>query len=342
MIIIEKDSLDEIYMDVFDRLVEGKPKGSIDIQIRPSVFSYNNLYRSRTCNYDFDLGLVGLTPTRWPRLVNDYIDRTRFANWLPKVKKLGRGRELLFPFKEVVPVQRKKMSNYNYGACLLGLTFRLYPPKVTLFSRATNWSQIGALDLALARAFAWHISDYMGNVELDEIEFSWLNSSTYLMPITAIAWMVSSGKFADIVESDYKVSQDIRNLMKYYTEIENPAYSPIKRIRKRVAYILDGRHQQTPVQEFRLFTPREWSKIKEKDVDPSEDLGKLRGGYLKTQKYPGGPLFHAGTYDIVREVKRRKASLERLRNHDSNILELPRRKERDSERSVRTGRSASR
>jgi hypothetical protein len=170
----------------------------------------------------------------------------------------------------------------------------------------------------------------MGNLTLDEIEFAWLNSSTYLMPITAIAWMVSSGRFIDIVESDYKVSQDIRNLMKYYTEVENPAYSPIKRIRKRVAYILDGRYQQTPVQDFRLFTSREWDKIKEKGQVPIEDIGKLRGGYLKTEKFPGGPLFEAGTYDIVKIVQKRETFLEGLRNHDSNLSELPRRRKRNS------------
>ena len=302
---IKVNTLDEIFVNVFDGLVDGH---YMDIQIRPSVFTYNNMYLSKTCRYKLDMGMVGLTPTRWPRLINDYVNRNKLAAWFPKLKDLNRGREMLFAFNEVKPVVRAKMSNYNYGACLLGITYRAYPPKVTLFSRATNWAQIGALDLGLAGAFAWHIADYMGNITRDEIEFAWLNSNTYLMAITTLPFLVSHGRLLEVLKGDFPISRDTRNLMKYFSDVPEPKYAPITRMRKRIAYILDGRSQRVPVDQFRLFTDREWELVKD-GVPEGKDFKKLRGGYKKTPKHEAGPLHEGVTYDLPKEVKKRRKIL---------------------------------
>ena len=303
--IIRAKSMDEIFVKMFDGLVDGK---YVDRQIRPSVFSFNNMFLSSSCRYDFDLGLVGLTPTRWPRLINDYVNRNNLAQWFPKIKTLNRGRELLFPFNVIKPTVRKRMSSYNYGACLLGLTYRAYPPKVTLFSRATNWAQIGAIDLALAHAFAWQIADYMGNIEVDEMEFAWLNSNSYLMAITTLPFLVSHGRLLEVLNGDFLITRDTKNLMRYFDEVPEPKYAPITRIRKRTAYILDGTYQRVPVKEFRLFTDKEWEQVKD-GVPEDKDFKKLRGGYKKTEKRPVGALGKAITYNLPQEVKRRQKFL---------------------------------
>jgi len=308
------NTLDEMFVKIFDGLVDGT---YVDKQIRPSVFSFNNLMMSRSCRYDFDLGLVGLTPTRWPRLINDYVNRNELAAWFPKIKTLNRGRELLFPFNRVKPVVRERMSNYNYGACLLGLTYRAYPPKVTLFSRATNVAQIGAIDLALAHSFAWHIADYMGNIEVEEMEFAWLNSNSYLMAITTLPFLVSHGRLQEVLDGDFLITRDTKNLMRYFDEVPEPKYAPITRIRKRIAYILDGSYQRVPVRHFRLFTDREWEQVKE-GVPDDKDFRKLRGGYKRTEKRPVGALGSAITYNLAREVRRRESRL-----HYKRAPELP-------------------
>jgi len=290
---------------VFDGLIDGD---FVDIQIRPSVFSYNNLMVSSSMKYDFDLGMVGLTPTRWPRLINDYVNRNKLKEWFPKVKTLNRGREILFPFNEVKPVLREKMSNYNYGACLLGVTYRAYPPKLTLFSRATNWSQIGALDLSLSHAFAWHIADYLGNIDVEEMEFAWLNSNSYLMAVTTLPFLVSHGRLREVLKGDYLISRDIGNLMKYFDEVKEPKYAPITRMRKRIAWMLDDTYQRVPVDQFRLFSDKEWGLVKEGEADV-KDFRKLRGGYERTEKRPVGALGRAITYDLAREVRRRRPRL---------------------------------
>jgi len=302
---IKVNSLDEIFVNVFDGLVDGH---YVDTQIRPSVFSYNNLYISSGCTYNLNLGMVGLTPTRWPRLINDYVNRNKLGQWFPKLKRLNRGREMLFPFNEVKPVVREKMSNYNYGACLLGITYRAYPPKVTLFSRATNWAQIGALDLALAHSFAWHIADYLGNITTDEIEFAWLNSNTYLMAITTLPFLVSHGRLLEVLDGDFLISRDTRNLMKYFSDVREPRYAPITRMRKRIAYILDDCVQQVRVNKLRLFNEKEWGLVKG-GVSEDKDFRKLRGGYERTPKYEAGPLDKGVIYDLPREVRKRRKRL---------------------------------
>ena len=299
---IKVNRLDQIFVDVFDGLIDGK---YVDVQIRPSVFSYNNLMVSKACTYNLDLGMVGLTPIRWPRLINDYVNRNKLAAWFPKIRTLNRGREILFPFNEVKPVVRRKMSNYNYGACLLGITYRAYPPKVTLFSRATNWAQIGALDLALAHSFAWHIADYMGNITVDEMEFAWLNSNSYLMAVTTLPFLVTHGRLLEVLKGDYLITRDTQNLMKYFSDVEEPKYAPITRMRKRIAWILDGTYQRAPVKYFRLFTDREWLLVKE-GVPDDKDLRKLRGGYKRTEKRSVGALGSGKTYNLAREVRRQR------------------------------------
>ncbi len=306
IIIKDAKSLDEIFVRVFDTLVDN-PNGEVDLQIRPSVFSINNMLLSSSCAMDFDLGMVGLTPTRWPRLINDYVNRNELAQWLPKLKDLNRGREILFPFNRVKPVVRKKMSNYNYGACLLGITYKAYPPKLTLFSRSTNWAQIGALDLSLVSAFAWHISNYLGNIDPSEIEFCWLNSNAYLMAITTMPFLVTHGRLFDVLDGDKLITRDINSLLKYFSTIPNPAFSPINRIRKRISFILDEIQPYVPADQFRLFTPREWEAIKAGAEEKS--LDKLKGGYLKIKRHQPGPLFRQVNFDLRVQVEKHKARL---------------------------------
>ncbi len=335
---IKVKSMDELFVNVFDGLVDGK---YADIQIRPSVFSYNNLMVSSSCSYKLDLGKVGLTPTRWPRLINDYVNRNKLGQWFPKVKTLNRGRELLFPFNEVKPVVREKMSNYNYGACLLGITYRAYPPKVTLFSRATNWSQIGALDLGLAHSFAWHIADYMGNITPDEMEFAWLNSNSYLMAITTLPFLVSHGRLLEVLNGDFLITKDTRNLLKYFDEVKDPKYAPITRMRKRIAYILDGTAQKVPVNQLRLFNEKEWEQVKE-GVPDDKDFRKLRGGYKRTEKRPVGALGLAVTYNLAREVRRRESKLHYKRAPELSLHRDESKHVRGSKPDATVGRSGTR
>ena len=148
----------------------------------------------------------------------------------------------------------------------------------------------------------------MGNIVPEEMEFAWLNSNSYLMAVTTLPFLVSHGRLHEVLKGDHLISRDIQNLMKYFDEVKEPKYAPITRMRKRIAYILDDAYQRVPCKYMRLFTDKEWELVKEGMADV-KDFRKLRGGYKRTEKRPVGALGRAITYELAREVSRRRPRL---------------------------------
>jgi len=123
---------------------------------------FNVLLQAKTCEYDIDLGLkTGFSKSRWTRLINQYVDKTRLASFVKLTQSLDTQCSTSMLFKFVVG----KKLDHQYGNCLLSVCY--CDDILTLFSRTCFAGYMSYFDLALAHK----IAEKIGSVST--ISFRW-------------------------------------------------------------------------------------------------------------------------------------------------------------------------
>jgi hypothetical protein len=159
-------------------------------------------YSSRSCEYDFDLGLLGLTRSRWTRLVNMYIDPLQLARFKGRVDRLAEAdRQTLtvsLPFRELTELNHRERS-HPWGGCLLALTYRCHPPTLILHSRTTRIGYTSFLDLALAYVIFKKVVSPATGLLPCQCKFIWYVDLPQLSCIFVIRYLMRSPIWKEIL-----------------------------------------------------------------------------------------------------------------------------------------------
>jgi len=138
-----------------DRDCAGKVKSN-------AYHRFNMMFRTKTCEYNVDLGKeTGFSKSRWTRLVNQYVDKSRLKAFVKVAKKLDNQCSASMLFKSIMG----KRLNHQYGNCLLSITY--CDNTITLLSRTCYAGYMSFFDIALAHKIAEKIGDP------SKIKFRW-------------------------------------------------------------------------------------------------------------------------------------------------------------------------
>lgn len=138
------------------------PKKCVQIARCPTVFSYDNMFTTDSCEFNFDLAGVGFTKNRWTRFLTQYVVREELEQWFQSIKE-QRGRVVnLFASSgtsdNIPDINRPEIRGHRWGPCFLGISFRKTPnPQLTLYSRSARMPTVASLELALVSLMAKEI-----------------------------------------------------------------------------------------------------------------------------------------------------------------------------------------
>jgi len=151
-----------------------------------------------TVDFNADLKQIWVLPSRWRKMVRDYIN----PNQLEHVSNLitdrfaGKGRQA-----RGIAVMRTNLIQgrgvgrnvrRRWGSCMLSLSFRATPvPTITLHSRTTYFGYLALMDMAVARTFGQHCSDLTG-IPVKDMEFVWTLELAQFHGFRSLAWMLGN------------------------------------------------------------------------------------------------------------------------------------------------------
>lgn len=246
---------------MYDAIIADK-EGVIDNYQRNIVHSYNNTVQVKSAVFDFDLGAVGMTKTKWTKFTNQYVDQETLHAWIDSAKGI-KTYDSLWMFKTVPPNFGGRRAVHRWGNCLLAFTFRRKPiPTLTYFTRAQSLGFSGVADYALCDFVARQFALKLG-IPQEKIRLNIYCPNFFLKTVETIHTLSIrhelSGDPHDVMELDvYKDTSDrMRNSMDYYISYLNrdPADIPwraAKRMRQKLEKLKNGTLPVLPVSELTL------------------------------------------------------------------------------------------
>ncbi len=259
----EYDDITDLSYGLTRRLVYARPE-DIDFQNTMDSQLHNIVVEARSCEYDFDLKDVWVTPSRWTSLVRQYIDPEALDIWLDVIERKLKGKKRGLSFMRTNQVAKRSTASNNkewrvWGSCMLGFGYRAMPrPQITLHSRTTYLGYVGQLDLALVHVLAREIGKRIG-LEPKDISFVWHLEAAQFHCFKSLAWFYqtdrdrkrleavphteelklrapvlwrSQGQLQNYLDMDAKgllycdmsFSQQLRIRRRYHTEVFGPEY----------------------------------------------------------------------------------------------------------------------
>lgn len=204
-------------------------KGAIDYFQRNIWHSFQNHLVARHAVFDFDLGTIGLTKTKWSKFTGMYVDVEKLYVWVNNAMNV-KTYESLWQFKDIPPNFRGKKATHQWGKCLLGLSFRRMPkntPTLTLFTRTQSLGFSGVADYALLDFVARRLAERMG-IDPSDIKAQVYAPSFIIKVVEVVAFLHQRGLLDQYMNADTRVGESIR----YYVDYMN---RPEEEIRWRAA-----------------------------------------------------------------------------------------------------------
>lgn len=273
MIVAEFKTLDALWFRVVDKFIQNDGK-TVDKAWSPRLFSFNNLLRSRSAEFNFDFSWVGLTRPRWARFLHSYVDRDDLVEFLDKVRLLRRGAE--------VGLYTRRDTAHDWGSCLMGVSFMAVPdPHVSVFSRTSSFAQTGIVDLAFAHIIARE-AGRISAIPLNRISINWYCSSLFISTLHIIPYLTYAERIDEILalaKSDptNKFAEYASKLyLKYFEARKETPYGPTIRMVKRHDQISSGTLASTPIESLDLSPVLDWrgTKIKPESIPESVAEGR--------------------------------------------------------------------
>jgi hypothetical protein len=227
MIIKTYPDINTMWEDIYFGLLEDRP-GYIDYYQRNILHSFRNHVVAKSSVFDFDLGKIGLTQTKWTKFTGQYVDVEMLHGWINNAMNV-KTYDALFPFKMVPPNFSGKKAVHQWGPCLLGLSFRRQPKPMTLtlYTRAQSVGFSGVADYALADFVAKKLGERMG-VHPEQIQFQVMCPNFMIKTVESVATLFTFGRLDEFMEADTRVGASVR----YYVDYMN---RPEEEIRWRAA-----------------------------------------------------------------------------------------------------------
>lgn len=122
MIIKTFPDINALWEGAYFGMLEDRP-GYIDYYQRNILHSHQNHLIAKSAVFDFDLGKLGLTPTKWTKFTGQYVDVEQLHAWVNNAMNV-KSYDALWTFKIVPPNFSGKKAVHQWGNCLLGYSFR--------------------------------------------------------------------------------------------------------------------------------------------------------------------------------------------------------------------------
>lgn len=204
-------------------MLEDRP-GYIDYYQRNILHSFGNQVVAKSAVFDFDLGDIGLTPTKWSKFTGQYVDVEQLHAWVNNAMNV-RTYDALWTFKIVPPNFTGKKAVHQWGNCLLGFSFRRQPKPatLTLYTRAQSLGFSGVADYALSDFVARKLAERMG-IDQDQIRLRVYCPNFIIKTVEAVATLYTFGRLQEFLDADTRVGESVR----YYQEYMNRPEEEIK------------------------------------------------------------------------------------------------------------------
>lgn len=211
-------------------MLEDRP-GYIDYYQRNILHSFKNHVVAKSAVFDFDLGKLGLTKTKWTKFTGQYVDVEQLHAWINNAMNV-RTYDALWSFKMVPPNFSGKKAVHQWGNCLLGFSFRRQPkpPTLTLYTRAQSIGFSGVADYALCDFVARKLAERMG-IDQAKIQLQVMCPNFLIKTVETPSTLLSFGKLDEFMAMDPDQNR-VAKAVQYYIEYMD---RPEEEIRWRAA-----------------------------------------------------------------------------------------------------------
>lgn len=217
---------------IYFGFLDDKP-GVIDYYQRNIIHSFNNKILATEGVMDYDLGEIGMTPTKWTKFTNQYVDVESLHVWVNNAMNV-KAYDALWTFRIVPPNFTGQKAVHQWGNCLLGYSFRRQggPPTLTLYTRAQSIGFSGVADYALASFVISKLAERMGT-DPERIRLQILCPNIILKTVETIHFLHQRGLLEEYMDRDDRIGASIR----YYYDYMNRPEEEIKwRAAKRMKH----------------------------------------------------------------------------------------------------------
>lgn len=227
--------------------------GVIDYYQRNIIHSHNNQIIAKQAIMDFDLGEIGMTPTKWTKFTGQYVDVESLHAWVNNAMNV-KTYDALWTFKIVPPNFSGEKAVHQWGNCLLGYSFRRQggPPTLTLFTRAQSIGFSGVADYALSSFIASKLAERMG-IDQSKIRLQIFCPNLILKTVETVHFLHQRGLLEEYLDRDDRIGNAIRY---YYSYMNRPEEEIRWRAARRMKHKLEasqgGTYRSMPVKDLVL------------------------------------------------------------------------------------------
>jgi hypothetical protein len=257
---------------VYFGFLDDRP-GVIDFYQRNIVHSFGNFLRADSAVFDFDLGEIDLTITKWSKFTGQYVDVESLHAWVnnaPNVKTY----DALWTFKIVPPNFTGKKAVHQWGNCLMGYSFRRKPkPVLSLYTRAQSIGFSGVADYALSDFVARKLAERLGIPQTD-IALEVHCANFLLKMVEVVAPLTRWGLMDKYMEKGDRITESIQYYIDYMApDADDIKWRAARRWKQKWDRVNAGIYRSLPVENLTLkgwearkrvnrkLTPREASEL---------------------------------------------------------------------------------
>ncbi len=227
--------------------------GVIDYYQRNIIHSFGNFVRAKKAVFDFDLGEIGLTPTKWSKFTGQYVDVESLHAWVNNSMNV-KTYDALWTFKIVPPNFGGKKAVHQWGNCLMGFSFRRQPkpPTLTLYTRAQSLGFSGVADYALCDFVAKKLAERMG-IPQEDIRLEIHCANFIIKMVETIHTLERKGLLEEYMNQDNRIGESIRYYFDYMHRDEaDIKWRAARRMRTKYNNMKNGEVRSFPVSELQL------------------------------------------------------------------------------------------
>lgn len=230
-------------------ILDDRP-GVVDYYQRNIIHSFSNFLRARSAVFDFDLGDIGLTPTKWSKFTGQYVDVESLMAWINNANNV-KTYDALWTFKIVPPNFTGKKAVHQWGNCLLGYSFRRKPrPVLSLYTRAQSLGFSGVADYALSDFIARKLAERLG-IRQEDITLEIHCANFLIKMVETVHYLTFLDKRDEYVARGNRISESIQYYIDYMKQDRIP-WRAAKRMSQKLARVEAGEHSSFPVENLTL------------------------------------------------------------------------------------------
>jgi hypothetical protein len=273
MIIKSYPDISALWHDAYFGMLEDRPN-YIDFYQRNIIHSHQNHLIARSSVFDFDLGKIGLTQTKWTKFTGQYVDVEQLHAWVNNAMNV-RTYDALWTFKIVPPNFSGKKAVHQWGNCLLGFSFRRQPKPITLtlYTRAQSLGFSGVADYALCSFVARKLAERMG-IDQEKIRLQIYCPNFIIKTVETVATLHTFGRLEEFLEKEGRIGDSVRYYYEYMNRPEEEIrWRAARRWRTKLINAQNGKYSSLPVEDLQLkgwygqlrnsrkLTPQEASRL---------------------------------------------------------------------------------